>query len=135
PAAKPALPALEELLADDGPFHADVALAMIAIDPDGGNPAFKWIRGVLGRNGDDDAFELAERLPELGAKAKPLVPEMVKLLSSKTPYFRENAVAVLAAIGPEAKEALPELKKLAEAETRANIRKLAAEAIKKIEAK
>src|SRR5262249_35703600 len=35
PAAKPALPALTELLTDDGPFHVDVAMTMIAIDLDG----------------------------------------------------------------------------------------------------
>jgi HEAT repeat protein len=136
PAAKDALPALAEILKDDGPFHADVARTMIAIDPDGAEPAYEWVRAVLtGKSDDDDAYDLLERLPEFGAKAKPLVPELVKLLQSKTAFYRENAVLTLAAIGPDAKDALPELKKLAEGDKKDDIRKLAADAVKKIEGK
>jgi HEAT repeat protein len=136
PAAKSALPALAELLTDDGPFHEDVAVAMIAIDPDGAEPAFEWIRDVLGkkaRNGDLD--ELAVRISTLGPRAKILIPQMTELLKSDTPDHRENAVIVLAAIGPAAKATLPDLKKLARSDPQEKIRALAADAIKKIEAK
>ena len=45
------------MLTDDGPFHTDVALAMIAIDPDGAKSAFEWMRKVLSKNPDDDAYD------------------------------------------------------------------------------
>jgi HEAT repeat protein len=135
PAAKPALPTLRGLLDDGEPFHVDVAIAMIAIDPTDKNPAFAWMRGVLGNERHDDNIDLVERLPELGTRGKPLIPDVVPLLRAKKPFHRENAVELLAAIGPDARDALPDLKKLAESDPRPNIRKLAAEAIKKIEAK
>ena len=94
PSAKSALPTLTELLKDDGPFHADVALAMIAIDPDSENPAFEWMRTVLAdKSATRTATKCMERLPELGAKAKPLVPELTALLKSKALYYRKTAIA------------------------------------------
>ncbi len=132
--AKSALPTLVDLLKDDGPFHVDVALAMIAIDPDGEKLGYDWLRSVLTNTGHDDYYDLVEMLPEFGKVAKPLVPELVKLLGSSTPYFRHNAIDALAALGPDAKDALPELKKLAESDTQPNIRKAAVKAVKKIEA-
>ena len=133
--AKDAMPALVPLLTDDGPFHVDVALAMIAIDPDGAKPAFDWMRKVLDKNDPDDGYELVERLPELGVKAKAILPELMKMLQAKTVYYRDHAIQTLAAIGPDAKDAIPELKKLAEKDPVKRIRERAAEAIKKIEAK
>jgi HEAT repeat protein len=136
PPAKSALPALAELLTDDGPFHRYVALAMIAIDPVDTNPAFKWVRTeMLNTTDDGDAYELAERLPALGANGKSLVPDLVALLKSEKASVRESAAALLAAIGRDARDALPTLKKLAENDPRQNIRNLAAEVIKRIEAK
>jgi HEAT repeat protein len=134
--AKSALPALKELLTDNGPFHADVALALIAIEPEGTNPAFQWAReALLSKNADEDTYDLIERLPQLGHKGKPLVPDLVALLKSESGDSRASAVALLAAIGREARAALPDLKKAAESDPQPKVRKLAAEAIKKIEAK
>jgi HEAT repeat protein len=131
--AKAAMPALAAMLTDDVSFRVESAVAMIAIDPDGAKPAFDWMRAVLTKDRDDDAFDLAERLPELGAKVKPLVPELTRMLQSKTLHLRLHAIETLGAIGPDAKDALPELKKLAESDPREHIRDLAAEAIQKIE--
>ena len=133
-AAKPALPVLVELLKDKGPFHTEVAITMIAIDPDGAKPAFEWLHTVM-TGGDDDRYENLDHLVDLGPAAKPLVPDLLKLLKSKDSYRRENAVLVLGAIGPGAKDAVPELKKLAGSDPDSHIQTAATQAIKKIEAK
>ncbi len=132
--AKSAMPTLTTLLNDKGPFQADVALAMVLIDPDGAKPAFEWIRSALGKESlDEDTHDLLERLPEFGKKASPLMPELIAMLKAKPFFYRKQAILTLSAIGPDAKDALPELKKLAEGDPRQDIRKLAAEAVKKIE--
>jgi HEAT repeat protein len=135
PNAKPALPALTELLKDTGDFHADVAVTMLVIDADGAKPALEWVRKVLTDKDNDDLYDLLESLPNLGAAAEPLIPELLALLQSKTLYQRERAIETLGAIGPDAKDALPELKKIAESDTRPRIRTAIADAVKKIEAK
>jgi HEAT repeat protein len=135
PGAKSALPTLLELLKDNGPFHANLALAAIAIDPDGAKPALTWIRERLTKEGDEDTYDIAESIQTLGPKAKPLLPELLTMLKSKTPYFRENAIGALGAIGPDAKAVLPQLRDIAAKDSRPNVRKAAEEAIKKIEGK
>ena len=106
------------------------------IDPDGAKPAFEWIRSALGKESlDEDTHDLLERLPEFGKKASPLMPELIAMLKAKPFFYRKQAILTLSAIGPDAKDALPELKKLAEGDPRPDIRKLAAEAVKRIEAK
>lgn len=137
PAAKSAMPSLEEFLKDDGPFHFNAAAAMLAIDPDS-KPAFEWIRAVMAdklKDDNEDIYSVLERLPELGVKAAPLVPDLVALLKARTPFHRIQACETLGAIGPAAKAALPDLKKLAESDPRKDVREDAAAAIKKIEAK
>src|SRR5262245_3192691 len=133
--AKPALPTLLDLLQDDGPFHAEIAAAIIVIDPDGAKRAYDWIRTVLTNPNHDDFYDVFDQLPELGLAAKPLIPDVIELLKSKTASVRRQAVETLAAIGPNAKDALPELKKLAASAPEQRTRELVAEAIKKIEAK
>ncbi|MBM3983341.1 MAG: HEAT repeat domain-containing protein [Planctomycetes bacterium] len=93
------------------------------------------MRAVFAKPGHDDAYELAEQLPDLGPKAAPLVPDLVRMLGEKQLYFRRAAVATLGAIGPAAKDALPELKKMAAGDPRPDLKKLASEAVAKIEAK
>lgn len=138
PSAKPALPALTDLLKDDGPFHFDVAAAMLAIDPES-KPAVEWLRTVLrvlsgGPNPDyEDADEVLERVPELGAAAAPLVPALAPLLKSKVLRQRRWAIEALGAIGPASKMTLPDLKALAASDSREDVRKLAAAAVAKIE--
>lgn len=133
--AKPALPLLAGMLNEKGEYPVQAAVAMVAIDPDGAKAAFDWMRAVFAKPGHDDAYELAEMLPDLGPKAAPLVPELTKMLGEKQLYFRRAAVATLGAIGPAAKDALPDLKKMAASDPRPDLKKLAAEAVAKIEAK
>ncbi len=133
PPAKAAIPALAELLVDDGPFHGDVALAMIVVDAGNAAVAYDWMRKALAANDSDDEF--IERLPELGALAKPLVPALAGRLKSGSAYDRRSAAEALGAVGPGAKDALPELKKIAESDKRAEVRAAAADAVKKIEGK
>lgn len=135
PAAAPALPTLKTMLTDDGAFHPHAAVTMVMIGGDGASAAFDWVRTVLTKPNHDELYDLIEELPVLGPKAAPLVPDLIKLLAAKTPFHRRGAVEVLAAIGPGAKDALPELKKLAANDPRTDVRKLAAEAVAKIEAK
>ncbi len=135
PAAKEAGPALAKVLRDAGDFHGDVALAMIALEPNGAEPAFEWVRKALADEPTDDTYEIIDLLPELGAAGKPLVPELMGKLKSKARYHQQQAILTLAAIGPGAKDALPELKKLAESASLPDIKEHAAEAIKKIEAR
>jgi HEAT repeat protein len=135
PGAKAALPVLTELLKDNGPFHVDVAAAMIAIDAEGAKAAFEWMRTVLAKPSHDDWDDVLERVSDLGANAKPLVPDLVKMLDADEFYHRRCAIGALATIGSDATEALPKLKKIAESDPRADLRKLAGVAMKKIEAK
>ena len=132
PPAKSALPTLTELLKDDEPFHADVALAMLAIGTDEAKPALEWVRKVMADKSHDDLYDLMVRLPELGRAARPLVPELTAMLKSKTPFERKNAIEALGAIGADAKDALPELKALAEKDPRNDVRQLATEAVESI---
>jgi HEAT repeat protein len=133
PNAKAAMPTLTALLADKDYDHADVAVAMLVIDADGSKPALEWVRKVLTDKGGSDLYELIELLPQLGAAAKPLIPELVALLQSKVLLQRERAIEALGEIGPDAKDALPELKKVAASDPRERVRDAIADAVKKIE--
>jgi HEAT repeat protein len=134
--AKAAVPTLLELLKDDGPFHGEIALAAIAIDPESGKPALAWVREVLSQDtSNEDTYDLIESFALLGPKAKAFVPELIAMLGSKTPFTQKNAIIALREMGPEAKDALPALKELAAKEQRQNIRRLAGEAVKAIEGK
>lgn len=131
--AKGAAPVLAELLADDGRFHGSVALALIAIDADGAKAAYDWLRNEL-RTWEEDDGATRERLPELGKRAAPLLPELIAALASQDGECRKCAVRTLGAIGPGAKPALPDLKKLIETDPHPENRTHAAEAVKQIEA-
>ena len=61
------------------------------------------------------------------------MPDLAPLLKSKTLYRRRRAVEALGAIGPGASATLSELKALAATDPREDVRKLAADAVKKIE--
>jgi HEAT repeat protein len=134
PGAKAAVPTLLELLNDKGPSHVKIAIAAVAIDADAAKPARDWLRAQLTDNGEDK-YEIAERLQELGKRAKPLLPELQIMLKMKVPYFREHAAKALGAIGPDANEALPILKELAAKDASQRVRTLATEAVKAIEGK
>ncbi len=139
PDAKAALPALleeiEETRKNNRSFRVDVVLAVLAIDPETAKPVRAWIRERVVKEGDEDADDIAREFRKLGAGAKPLLAELIVMLDAKDGYVRECAAATLGAIGPDAKDALPRLKELAEKDASAHVRKLAASAAKSIEAR
>ncbi|VTR97175.1 heat repeat-containing protein : HEAT repeat-containing protein OS=Leptolyngbya sp. PCC 7375 GN=Lepto7375DRAFT_2567 PE=4 SV=1: HEAT_2: HEAT_2: HEAT_2 [Gemmata massiliana] len=133
--AKVAMPALAQVLTDkDALFRGDVALAMITIDAENATTAYDWVRKILDDSAPD-RDDVREQLPTLGKLAEPLVPDLIAQLKSEIGHNRQYAIETLGAVGPGAKEALPALKKLVEADPEMSNRKCAAEAVKKIEKK
>jgi HEAT repeat protein len=136
PDARAALPILLDLLVKDpGPYTADLALAAVMIDPEGGASALRWIGDRLPRDNGNDAYSLAERVPLLGPRAAPLLPDLLRMLKATTPAFRQNAVEALKAIGPNARDALPQLKEAAQQDPDADVRRSAAEVVAALEGK
>ena len=138
PPAKGALPTLlEELdkLQNRSFFlRLEIALTVMAIDPETGKSVAAWIREHVTKDGDEIDYDLARQIRQLGTQAKPLMGELIAMLGSKKGYLRECAALALGEIGSDAKDALPRLKELAEKDGNPNFRKLAANAIAKIEA-
>lgn len=135
--AKAALPVLAQLLTDDRPFHSEIAVAMLAIDPDSAT-ARAWARKTLADKpaNNEDTYDLFEALPSVPAACAALVPDLIPLLGAKEAYHRRGAADALGAAGTgAAKEALPKLKELAEKDPTAQVRRAAKEALAKLEAK
>jgi hypothetical protein len=53
----------------------------------------------------------------MGAKAAPLIPEIITLTYSSDPWLVMGALQALGNIGPDAKRAIPRLNELASQET------------------
>ena len=136
PAGKSALPYLRAAFAseENKPIKLELALAFASIDPTESNPAVVWIKNEFATNGQN-AEDLVLELAELGPLAKPFIPDFRTMLKSKVKRLRREAIDALAAIGPEAKSAIPELKQIAENDPIPQLRTSASDAIKKIEAK
>lgn len=134
--AKAALPVLAQLLADDRPFHCEIALAMLAIDPESA-AARAWVRKTLAAkfNENEDTYELFDVLPDAPTACAALVPDLMPLLNAKEHFVRSSAAAALGAAGPAAKDALPKLLELAAKDPATSVRRRANEAVTKIEAK
>jgi HEAT repeat protein len=114
PDARAALPALLFILQDeDGPCLPQAALAAVEIDAARADAAVAFIREALieDKHGDD-VYDLLDELPKLGPKAKVFLPELKQILASrKRPRHDVEAAALtLAAIGPEARDAVPLLR-------------------------
>jgi HEAT repeat protein len=76
-------------------------------------------------------------LESFGPKAKAAVPLMVRLLSENPPQFGGPhipllALKVLAAVGPDAREAIPEIEKLVQNSRSPEVREAAGQALKKL---
>jgi HEAT repeat protein len=139
PGAKSALPALLATLPADKKvgryFPVELALAVMAIDPETAKPVLAFIHETVLKGDEDDGIDLARQVRKLGARSKPLIAELILMLGSKNLYIRECSAVALGEIGPDANEALPKLKELAAGDDNPQIRKYAAEAAKKIERK
>jgi HEAT repeat protein len=113
PGARPALPALLFVLHDeDGPCLPQAALAAVEIDATSAAAAVAFIRDELNdtKHGED-ITEFLEELPTLGPKAALFLPELKQMIAGKRPPFYAMAAALtLAAIGPEARDAVPLLR-------------------------
>jgi HEAT repeat protein len=110
PAAKSALPTLDELLKDDdGPFQGEVAATAICLAPNDAKAARAFLREHLSKeNVDDEAYDFVEVLPSVGANARHFMAEIQMVLAhSKNSYFQEQVCESIAAIGPDAKELEP----------------------------
>ena len=112
PAAKSAIPALNEILKDDGPFHGEVALTAMCLDGENAKEAVKFIREHLGKD-DEDSEDLIECLPKYSAQAKLFLPEIRQVLeTSKNSYLQIQMCETIARIGPAAGDLAPSLKAL-----------------------
>jgi HEAT repeat protein len=109
PRARAAVPALRKALTDEDPFvcfHAGVALGEIGPNARSAIPALManfrhknmWVHGGA-----------AIALGQLGGVA---VPDLLRVVEGKDQAARSSAIFVLEKIGPEAKAAVPALKRL-----------------------
>jgi hypothetical protein len=130
------VPVLADLLRDDKPFHADIAVALIVIDPNNA-AAREWVRATLSAApaGVDDAYDLEDVLALRPTACAALVPELLAALSAKEAIRRQVACEALGAAGNAANGALPKLKELAEKDPSTSVRRTATAVVQKLEAK
>ncbi len=137
PAAKTATPALEEMLGDDGSFHAEVAITAICLAGEDARVAIKYIREHILKDSDDpDAYDIIDFFPNLGAHARIFLPEIRTVLeSTKVPRFQELMCDAIAEVGPNAKDLEPQLKALIQKSKRKSTVEAAEKALAAIGAK
>jgi hypothetical protein len=132
PPARTAVPALLDLMRSlNNRFAADAAVSAIKIDPANAREAYDTFRAHLRSTGDPDESWL-DQIDELGKDAKPLLPDLIAALKSKHTAHQSASLRGLTNLGPDAVEALPVLREMAE-QRKGNSRIEAA--IRKIEAK
>lgn len=131
PAAISAIPALDEMLKDKGPFHAEIAVTALGIGGENAKAAVQFIREHLVKQPlDDEGYDLFELLPQFGANAKLFIPEIRTVLEKgKTPYVQEHICEMIESIGPHAKELEPQLRALIEKAKRKQTKEAAEKAL------
>lgn len=108
PGAKDAVPTLEKLLKDDGPFRAD--FAVLAVELNDSKVARESIQTYL-KSTEPEADDVIDALHQNGKVAIKFLPEMIAVLKTdKSPYVIREVAEILAKIGPDAKEAAPVLR-------------------------
>ncbi|VTR98626.1 heat repeat-containing protein : Marine sediment metagenome DNA, contig: S01H1_L06444 (Fragment) OS=marine sediment metagenome GN=S01H1_15791 PE=4 SV=1: HEAT_2: HEAT_2 [Gemmata massiliana] len=137
--AKSTVPVLLEYFSKatgrESQHQVGTVVALMSIDPKAAEPLVEWVREQVAKTTEDDSNSVAEQIRDLGAGAKPLLGEVIAMLGSKAPQVRRCAILTLRDIGPDAKDALPRLKELAEKDGVPVIRRMAAIAIERIEIK
>jgi HEAT repeat protein len=115
PPAKAAVPALVEVARSDpeAGFAPDAAVAAIRIDAEQAAEAYDMFRAQLRPGNPEADEEWLYRVPQLKKLALPLLPELIGALHSKTDFQRAFALDSLQAIGPDASDALPVLREMA----------------------
>src|ERR1051326_1501477 len=108
--ARAALPAAIEGLGSDDPEYINISLIMLQHM----GPAAKDAGPALARLLREDktnrwTFEVFRTVEALGPAAKDCLPTLTAALRDKNPQKQFQAVMALAALGPEAADAVPEL--------------------------
>ena len=134
PAAGPAIPALVKALGDEnGSVRDSAARALGKIGPPA-RAALPALRKALTDKHEDTRVDAALSLWRLDpSSAGAALPVIVEMLVAKHPQRRVTGALVLGQMGPAAKKAIPALKEALKDEDE-DVRKAAAEALKKIQA-
>ncbi|MBI3409221.1 MAG: HEAT repeat domain-containing protein [Planctomycetes bacterium] len=115
PAAKDAVAKLKNCLKDeDYHLRMSAAIALGHIDPSQDAGAIDTLRIALQEPSPAVRMEAAQILGELGAKAKPVIQSIGKLLSDSNAGVSRAAAIALSRIGPDA---IPELEKALKSES------------------
>jgi HEAT repeat protein len=124
--AKGIIPSLIEMLKGEDPSLRGTADAVLqSIGADAVPALVKAIRDKTNDYADGT-------LGRLGAKARPAIPELVKLLKDTDPKLRLRAVRCLLQLGPEADDALPALREAAQ-DGDLTVRRFAEQAVRNAE--
>jgi HEAT repeat protein len=117
PAAKAAVPALIEVAQADpeAGVAPDMAAIAIRLDPEHAGAAYDMFRNNLNPGHPDPDDLWLSRMVDLKKLALPLLPELLVALGSKKIEQVVAAFDTLAAIGPDAHEALPTLRAMIKA--------------------
>ena len=117
-------PSLELRKEIDGESQLSAVQAMVAIDRDSSETQslLPSLVNVLRFHTDDQyGYWAMHTLMKFGASAKSVVPLLRDALKSPRPLVRIRAVYVLEAIGPAAKDAIPDLTTLSRTEADENL--------------
>lgn len=132
PAARPAVPALIDMLkGKDPPLPNYAAQVLGAIGPDA-QSAEPALIGVMRGTDDQDRIEAADALGKIGRDQAEAVAVTTRMLNAEEDWFvRERAAYVLGDLGPTAEPSVPALTQALNDEDE-DVRRAAAEAISKI---
>ena len=126
-----AIPALTSAFEKDPEATPTVAVALCMLDSPHAAKALDWLVSKLGDT--NPRWSVLPLLGQLGARAAPAVPAIVRVLEEPDVFRRQLAASALADIGPAAKDALPALEKAAQGAD-ANVAAVAKNAIERIRA-
>jgi HEAT repeat protein len=105
-----AIPALTAELEKDTDVLPSVAVSLCELDAPAAKKAMERLVGLVDAPGQK--YDVAMLLAQLGPRAAPAVPALIRLLENTEPGRRQSAATALGAIGAAAKDALPVLERL-----------------------
>lgn len=136
PAAKAALPRLNELLKDDdGPFVAEAAMTAICLVGDEAKEARAFLREHLSKASVDEyAYDFVDVFPQVvGGRARLFMNEVRMVFeNAKNHNFQEHMCDSIADLGPAGKDLEPLLKEVISKSKRESTVKAAEKALKAI---
>jgi HEAT repeat protein len=131
PPARPAIPRLLEVLDDDDPEVRKAAAWALTRIGASHQALVPFLISKLKDESPETRGTAIIGLGRIGPDAGPAVPLLIELLEDETPLVQRLAAETLGSIGPRAVAAVPALKAALQADP--GLRKVAAEALKKIE--